>query len=95
MSGMVFEARNELFEYQVNILLPFSSFPSFYGRNCVMAELLFLLINTITVVLWHARLRTHYQGKKTRIGLRTAPSARSRRRLSTGFRSRLRALADH
>ena len=45
MSGTVFEARNELFDHQVNVTL-FFSLPLFF--------FFMLLINIVTVVLWHA-----------------------------------------
>lgn len=67
MSGMAFEARDELFDHQVNILVCLFLFLCISKFKAM--ELLEWLTNINTVVLRHVRIRTHYPGEKERTDL--------------------------
>lgn len=89
ISEIIFETRNEWFNYRVSLHFSFSFFVH------EIMKLLVILNNIVTVVLWHVRLRTHYPGKKRRADLRITLSAHIWWQLFRDFRSQLRALTEH
>lgn len=60
MSGMAFEARNELFNHRVNSLFFF--YPTISLADGLRSYILVLLMNTKIGILWHVRQRAYYPG---------------------------------